>query len=84
MIPRINKLDVLSGYQLQVTFDSGKVVIYDVLDDIRTLKDFEPLQTQIGLFQNASLDESRTCVFWNDRIDLSSDTIFEFGRCIKG
>lgn len=74
MIPRINRLDVLSGYRLRVTFDEGKVVIYDVLDDIRAIKDFEPLQTQTGLFQNVQLDESRTCVFWNDRIDLASDS----------
>lgn len=23
---------------------------------------------------------SRTCVFWNDRIDLASDTIYEYGK----
>jgi len=83
MIPKINRLDILTGYRLRVTFDGGKVVIYDVLDDIRTIKDFEPLQTQTSLFQNAQLDESRTCVFWNDRIDIASDTIYEYGRCVE-
>ena len=64
---------------LQVCFDNGVKVLYDVKDDIRTLKDFKVLETECGLFQNAQLDSSRTCVFWNDRVDLASDTILEYG-----
>ena len=32
-----------------------------------------------GCTKNAKLDESRTCVYWNDRIDLPSDTIYKYG-----
>ena len=64
---------------LQVCFDDGVKVLYDVKDDIRTLDDFKVLETEYGLFQNAQLDSSRTCVFWNDRVDLASDTILEYG-----
>lgn len=32
-----------------------------------------------GLFNSNQLDESRTCVFWNDEIDLPSDTLLEYG-----
>lgn len=28
---------------------------------------------------DAQLDSSRTCIFWNDRVDLASDTILEYG-----
>ena len=51
-----------------------------MLDDINTIKAFQPLLTETGLFNNAQLDESRTCVFWNDMIDLPSDTLLEYGR----
>jgi len=36
----------------------------------------------IGLWKQFSLDESRTCVYWNDRIDLPSDSIYEYGKII--
>ena len=79
MIPRIKSIHQLQDYMLQVCFDNGVTVLYDVKDDIRTLNDFKVLETEYGLFQNAQLDSSRTCIFWNDRVDLASDTILEYG-----
>lgn len=80
MIPRINKLETLDNYLLLVTFDNGEKVIYDVKDDIQTLSDFQVLKSEHGLFKNARLDSSRTCVYWTDRVDLPSDTILEYGK----
>ena len=60
-------------------FDDGKDCIYDVNDDINAIKEYEDLKNVYGLFEQVQLDESRTCVFWNDYIDLSSDTIYEYG-----
>ncbi len=79
MIPRIKQLLPIEGYKLDVTFDSGEHVIYDVMDDINTIKEFEPLVTEAGLFNNVQLDESRTCVYWSDMIDLPSHAILEYG-----
>ena len=79
MIPRIKSILPLQDYMLQVCFDDGVSVLYDVKDDIRTLNDFKVLETEYGLFQNVQIDSSRTCVFWNDRVDLASDTILEYG-----
>ena len=79
MIPRIKKIEPRSDYTLYVLFDDGRQVLYDVKDDIRTLPTYRSLQTELGLFQNFQLDESRTCVFWNDEIDLASDIIYEYG-----
>ena len=79
MFPRIKEFKSLEGYRLLVAFDNGDTVIYDVSDDIRQLPDFSVLLTEPGLFENAQLDESRTCVFWSDRVDLPSDTILEYG-----
>lgn len=82
MIPRIKELKVIEKYKLLVTFDSNEQVIYDVEDDINTLVDFNSLKNQVGLFENVRLDESRTCVYWNDRIDIPSDTILEYGEAV--
>ena len=62
-----------------VVFDHGDHVIYDVEEDIKTIPEFAVLVEQPGLFENAQIDESRTCVYWDDMVDLPSDTILEYG-----
>ena len=79
MIPRIKHIESQNDYILQVVFDDGKIVRYDVKDDIRTLPSYRSLMTEYGLFQNFQLDASRTCISWNDEIDLPSDIIYEYG-----
>ena len=80
MIPRIKKLKIQDNYQLLVTFDNDRVVEYDVKEDIETISVFKDLMVIKGLFEQVQLDESRTCVFWNEQIDLASDTIYEYGK----
>lgn len=79
MIPKIRHIDALDSFILRVCFDDGKVVLYDVKSDIDRLPAFKPLLNEIGLFKSFQIDESRTCVFWSDQMDLASDTIYEFG-----
>ena len=79
MIPRIKSIQPLDNFILLVEFDNGKKVAYDVKDDIKTLADFRVLETEYGLFRNARLDSSRTCVYWTERVDIPSDTILEYG-----
>ena len=82
MIPRIKSYQPLPDYQLHVSFDDGRKVRYDVADDIHSLPAFRDLETEHGLFENAQLDTSRTCIYWNDRIDLPSDAIYEYGVAV--
>lgn len=83
MIPRIKGIKTLNNYRLLVEFDNGKRVVYDVKEDIETLADFRVLETEYGLFQNVQLDASRTCIYWNDRVDLASDTVLEYGQPVS-
>lgn len=80
MIPRIKVVKPLPDHMLGVLFDDGKTVLYDVKDDIDSIEDYRDLMVIGGLFEQVQLDQSRTCVFWNDRIDLPSDTIYEYGQ----
>lgn len=80
MIPRIKKLEALDDYLLAVEFDDGRKVIYDVKEDIETLPTFRGLMEIYGLFKQVQLDTSCTCVYWNDEIDLASDSIYEYGK----
>lgn len=80
MIPRIRSIEALDNYVLKVIFDDGKKVFYNVEEDIDTIPSYQDLKTIHGLFKQAKLDESRTCVSWNDDIDLPSDTLYEYGQ----
>ena len=79
MIPRIKTFEICDDWKLLVTFDDGFRVCYDVKEDIEAIEDFKSLVTEIGLWPLAQLDTSRTCISWNERIDLPSDTIYEYG-----
>lgn len=83
MIPRIKEIKPLDNYMLYVVFDDGKSCLYDVKEDIDTIEQYQDLELINGLFNQVQLDESRTCVFWNDSIDLPSDTIYEYGKPAK-
>lgn len=84
MIPRIKSVKPMKNFVLQVVFDDGKGVLYNVEDDIDTIPSYQDLKTIPGLFNQVQLDPSRTCVFWNDMIDLASDTIYEYGEAENG
>ena len=79
-LPRIKMVVPMDGYQLSVLFDDGKKVVYNVAEDIETVGAFSDLRTVDGLWPQVQLDKSRTVVYWNDWIDLPSDTIYEYGR----
>ena len=83
MIPKIKSIEPQKNYILRVVFDDGKDCLYDVRDDIDNIEQYKDLEIIHGLFEQARIDESRTCVFWNDYIDLASDTIYEYGKEAK-
>lgn len=70
----------MPGYMLNVLFDDGKAVIYDVKEDIEQIPSYRELEEIYGLFNQVQLDKSRTCVYWNENIDLPSDTLYEYGK----
>ena len=79
MIPRIKSVEPLQDFILRISFDDNKNVLYDVKEDIRDIPSYRPLETVPGLFGQVLVDESRTVIYWNDRIDLPSDTLYEYG-----
>ena len=79
MFPKIKSVIDRNDFKLDVIFDDGKHVLYDVYEDIKQIPDFKPLETLTGLWKDYSLDKSRTYIYWNDRNDLSSDSIYQYG-----
>ncbi len=83
MIPRIDTVEVKNDFNLLIRFKSGETVLYDVGDDINSIEEFSVLKTEPHLFDHVQVDESRTSVFWNDRIDLPGDTLLEYGQRVN-
>lgn len=81
MIKRIRTIQPLADYFLKLSFDDGKVVLYDVKEDMH-LPGYDALKAIPGLFESVQLDKSRTCVIWNSEIDLPSDILYEYGKTI--
>lgn len=79
-LPRIKQVIPMDEYQLSVLFDDGRQVVYNVAEDIENISTFSDLRTVDGLWPQVQLDRSRTVVYWNDWIDLPSDTIYEYGK----
>lgn len=80
MLPKIKNVTPLPDFSLHVVFDDGKTVIYDVMEDINQIDSYRDLTLIQGLFDRVQLDQSRTCVFWTEEIDLPSDIIYEYGK----
>ena len=82
MIPRVKSVIPMENYMLDVVFDDNVRVYYDMKEDISSLPGYDDLRNIQGLYQNVQLDLSRTCIYWNEYIDLPSDTIYEYGNKI--
>lgn len=83
MIIRVRNVKPLNDYILYVEFDDNKCVEYDMNEDIDTLPGYDNLKRINGLWNQVKIDESRTCIFWNDSIDLPSDTLYEYGKVLS-
>ena len=83
MMPRIKSVKPQKNYVLRVVFDDGKDCLYNVKEDIDSIEQYKDLETINGLFEQVQLDESRTCVFWNDYIELAGDIIYEDGKEVE-
>ena len=69
--------------------EPASYVFFCVVSNLRNLlylmeqiESYRDLATIHGLFNQVQLDPSRTCVYWNDEIDLPSDTLYEYGKLI--
>ncbi len=80
MYPKIKGFQTLPDYMLKVVFDDGKIVLYDVKDDMSKIPSYTLLKDVYKLFEQARLDSSRSIIYWNDEMDLPSDAIYKYGK----
>ncbi|MBP3222507.1 MAG: DUF2442 domain-containing protein [Actinomycetaceae bacterium] len=83
MIHRISMLELRENFCIYARFDDGVQVVYDMRDDISSLPSFQDLETIPGLFLSGKLDKSRTCIEWNEYIDVPSHVLYEYGTRVS-
>ncbi|WP_273451237.1 DUF2442 domain-containing protein [Streptococcus ferus] len=63
--PKAVKVKPLSGYRIQVSFSNGRVVIYDVKQDINRIKAFHKLRAE-SEFQKVYVAYAGASIAWGD------------------
>ena len=78
--PKATKLEFKEGAVLELTFQDGKIVSYDLADAVAWYKPYEMLKDR-DLFLSGKL-EAGFIVVWNDKLDLFVDTVYEEGTVV--
>lgn len=80
MFLKIESVEALEKFKIRVKFHTGKTVIYDVSEDIKTQEFYKPIADIPGLFESVKVCESSGFVVWeheslSERIDIPYDII---------
>lgn len=79
-ILRIKSLRAQPELELLVIFDDGSKYIYDIKKDLPLYPAFRKLAQDRELFEAVKLDESGTCIYWDEDTDIPSDWVLEYGK----
>ena len=71
----------LEGTVIEMTFQDGKIIRYDMADGISVFPPLKELQTNRELFLSGKL-LSGYGIIWNDEIDFNENIIYEDGEVV--
>lgn len=77
---KINKLEFLDDHIMQILFEDGKEVKYDIKEDLN-LPGYDILKDE-DIFRSGEISQSKCFVRWNNGVDLPSDILYEYGKAI--
>ena len=76
------KIKFLEGVALEVTFQDGKVVRFDMSKMFSKYPQLKELKTNIELFESGHLDPGGFGIIWNDELDFDAMSIYEEGEVV--
>lgn len=76
------KVRFLEDVTLEMTFQDGKIVRYDMSQMFSKYPQLEELRINRSLFENGHLDVGGYAVVWNDDLDFDATSIYEDGVVI--
>ncbi len=76
------KVKFLDDVQLELTYQDGKVIRYDMSVMFSKYPQLEELRADRELFVHGHLDPGGYGVIWNDELDFDADSIYEDGEVV--
>ena len=76
------KIKFLEGVALEVTFQDGKVVRYDMAKMFSKYPQLKELKANRELFESGHLDPGGFGIIWNDELDFDAMSIYEEGEVV--
>ena len=80
MFHRVIKMEILDGTSLELIFQDGKVIRYDVAQLFDKYPALKALKNR-KIFTTAKM--TAYGVRWNDDLDLAAETVYEDGKIIR-
>lgn len=79
---RALKVEFLEDVTLQMTFQDGKVIRYDMSQIFEKYPQLEELRRNRKLFESGHLDLTGFAVIWNDELDFDATSIYDDGEVV--
>lgn len=79
MFYHANKVKFLEGVVVELTFQDGKIIQYDLSQLFSKYPQFKELLSNRALFENGKLDPGGYGVIWNDQLDIDATAIYYDG-----
>ena len=79
---RALKVEFLEDVTLQMTFQDGKVIRYDMSQMFEKYPQLEELRKNRKLFESGHLDLTGFAVVWNDELDFDATNIYDDGEVV--
>ena len=76
------KVKFLEDVTLEMTFQDGKVIRYDMSQMFVKYPQLEELRRNRKLFESGHLDYSGFAVIWNDDLDFDATSIYDDGEVV--
>ena len=73
------RVKFLEGVTLEMLFQDGKVIRYDMSQMFEKYPQLEELRKNRKLFESGHLDLTGFAVIWNDELDFDATSIYEDG-----
>ena len=79
---RALKVEFLEDVTLQMTFQDGKVIRYDMSQMFEKYTQLEELRRNRKLLESGHLDLTGFAVIWNDELDFDATSIYDDGEVV--
>ena len=82
MIVRAIEIKFLEGVKIEVTYQDGKIIRYDMSEMFSKYPQLKELEENRKLFEGGHLDPGGYGVIWNDDLDFDAMGIYEDGDVV--